>query len=60
MEKKKQSILFYKEDISRLEELYLYYNKNSIGDVSYNDVVRQAIKIAYGELQKRGQVGGNN
>lgn len=56
MEKKKQSILFFKEDIERLEELHRFYNMNSIGEVSVNEVVRQAIKVLHNELKREGLI----
>lgn len=45
MEKKKQSILFYGEEVRMLEELQAYFQKNSIGEVSTNQVVRKAIRV---------------
>lgn len=56
MEKKKQSILFYQEDLKRLEELQRYYNANSIGDVSMNEVVRQALRVLHQQLAKEGRL----
>lgn len=58
MTKKKQSILFYEEDLKRLNELQSFYNMNSLNDVSYGDVVRQAIKVLHAELQKQGKLKG--
>lgn len=56
MEKKKQSILFYAEDLQRLKELQAYYNKSSLNEVSYGDVVRQALKLVHGSLDAKGLI----
>lgn len=60
MERKRQSIYFYEEDLKRLKELQQYYNMNSIGEVSMNEVVRQALKVLHNELEKQGKVGGTH
>ena len=60
MTKKRQSIYFYEEDLKRLKELQQYYNMNSIGEVSMNEVVRQALKVLHNELEKQGKVGGTH
>lgn len=45
MEKKKQSILFYGEEVKMLEDLQAYFQKTSLGEVSTNQVVRKAIRV---------------
>lgn len=43
--KKKQSILFYGEEVKMLEDLQAHFQKSSLGEVSTNQVVRKAIRV---------------